>query len=258
MQSICGKMEAMNTELHYSRAPLTEAIIDLRVQLPEWADLETLARIQSGQEANYPTRRDRGIITGQFSSDPATPPTTGDRVQTGYEFVSKDEHHVVQVHLDRFTFSRLAPYETWASFRDEARRWWDIYRTTVQPTSITRIAVRYINRIDLHLPVNELKDYLRTVPEISPDLPQSISGYFMQLQIPQTDIESMLILNEALLPAPKEIENAVSVLLDIDLFRDTDIPQDEESLWRFFEQLRNRKNEVFEGCITDNTRRLIT
>ena len=59
--------------------------------------------------------------------------------------------------------------------------------------------------------------YLRTVPEVSPDLPQGLAGYFMRLAIPQPDLRSMVLVNEAIIPPAKT--NAVSVVLDIDLFQ---------------------------------------
>lgn len=247
----------MSKELHYDKSPLTEAVIDLRVELPEEVTLDVLARLQSGQDTAYPTVKRHFETEVQFT-EPGVEPSTIQR-QAGYVFTSEDGRQVVQVRLNGFTFSRLAPYENWNSFRDEARRWWDNYRNATRPEAITRTAVRYINRLDLPLPVTELKDYLKTVPEVSSDLPfQDLSGYFMQLQIPQTDIGAMLILNEALVPPPPSTPNVVSVLLDIDLSRNIDLPSDEETLWSLFEQFRVRKNEIFEGCITDSTRRLIT
>lgn len=119
---------------------------------------------------------------------------------------------------------------------------------------VIRLAVRYINRIDLPLPVHDLKDYLRTVPEVSPDLPQGLAGYFMQVAIPQEDIKSTVLLNETIVPPAKP--DVVSVVLDIDIFRTEDLPSEEEPMWGLFEELRIRKNSVFEACITDRTREL--
>jgi len=245
----------MLAELHYSRSPLTEAVIDLQVRLPHWVTLDFLAQIQTGQEVNYPTRQDRILVQGQLSTNPNMHPTTGSRTHIGYSFISTDKRRVAQARLDGFTFSWLAPYESWEVFRDEARRWWTIYRNTFEPKAITRVAVRYINRLDLPLPVRDLKEYLRTVPEVSPDLPQDLSDYFMQLHIPQEDLNGMLILNQALVPPSQP--NIASILLDIDLFREIDIPSTEDELWDFLEHVRHRKNEVFEACITNLTRELI-
>jgi uncharacterized protein (TIGR04255 family) len=77
--------------------------------------------------------------------------------------------------LDGFAMSRLAPYENWNAVRDEARRLWDIYRSIAKPSKLIRLAVRYINRIDMPLPLGDFKDYLRTVPDVSPDLPQGLA-----------------------------------------------------------------------------------
>src|SRR5262249_10954306 len=120
---------------------------------------------------------------------------------------------------------------------------------------IERVAVRYINRLDLPGDRVELKDYLRTAPELSPDLVQGLVGFFMQLNIPHTDIKCTSLLNEITVEAPEP--GVVSVVLDIDLFRTEDLPQAEQDLWSLFETLHERKNEIFEACITDRTRELI-
>jgi uncharacterized protein (TIGR04255 family) len=45
------------------------------------------------------------------------------------------------------------------------------------------------------------------------------------------------------------------VVLDLDVFKESEMASDEE-VWGVLEVLRNRKNEFFEGCITDRTRAL--
>ncbi|MFL5801682.1 MAG: TIGR04255 family protein, partial [Roseiflexaceae bacterium] len=218
----------MKAKLHYSRSPLTEALIDIRVALPDGTPVETLASMQAGQETLYPQRRKRVQFAGQFSVNAEEPSGITSQVHDGYIFSSEDGRQVVQARLDGFTFSRLAPYENWESFQGEARRLWKVYRSIARPETITRLAVRYINHLNLPLPIEDFNHYLRTIPEISSDLPQSLSGYFMQLQIPQPDLQAMLILNEALLEST--IEDNITILLDIDIFRDTDIPNDEEGV----------------------------
>jgi len=178
-----------------------------------------------------------------------------DQTEHGLVCSSMDQRQIFQARIDGFTFSRLAPYDRWESFRDEARRLWAAYRMIAQPERVTRIAVRYVNRLDLPLPLRDFKDYLRTVPEVSPALPQGLTNFFMQLHIPQDDLDAMLLLNQAMIPPAHG--GVVSVVLDIDLFRSKDLPDDDDSMWGIFEQLHTRKNDIFEGCITDLTRELI-
>ncbi len=245
----------MNKGLHFSRSPLTEALIDIRIQSRPDLNLDDLAAIQKGHESEYPSRKDQMLVEGQFSIDPDNPVAIGNRTHIGYEFKANDERQTVRVSVQGFSFSRIAPYDTWETFRDEARRWWRIYSDVAQPISPTRLAVRYINRLDLPLPLQDFKDYLRTVPEVSADLPQELAGYFMQLQIPYYDIGANLLLNQGIVPAPRP--NMVSIVLDIDLFRIIDVPLGEEEVWDYFEHLRIKKNDIFLACITDKTKELI-
>ena len=82
---------------HYSRSPLTEAVIDLRVKLPRDVKLETLASIQSVRKEDYPTRQDRIALQGQFTTDPKVSPATASRTHIGYSFTSRDEHQIVKL-----------------------------------------------------------------------------------------------------------------------------------------------------------------
>lgn len=244
----------MAIERHYPKAPITEALIDLRVELPQGTVVGDLERVQNGLENAYPTKKDRihAEFQGQIGKEGAA--AVARSKHDGYVFTSQDEKQVFQARLDGFTISRLAPYESWQPFRDEAQRLWDVYRSIAKPTKVTRLAVRYINRLDLPLPVADLKDYLRTVPEVSPALPQNLAGYFMQLRIPQEDIKSLLVVSQAIIEPARP--GVASVALDNDILRVDEIPADEDGIWEFFEVLRRRKNEVFEASITDQAREL--
>ncbi len=239
---------------HYSKAPITEALIDLRVQLPPGASLANLEKVCTNEAERYPDKRKQFSFSAQVQGGQKVSANAAQQ-ELGWLIHSHDKKHVCQVQLTGFTFSRLAPYDRWESLRTEAQRLWRLYKEVTSPIAVTRVAVRYINRLDLPLPLRDFKDYLQTVPEVSPAMPQGLSGFFMQLQVPQADLPGMLILTEALIPPPSK--SVVSVVLDIDLYRDQDLPQKEDDIWDLLEQLHVRKNEIFEGCITDRTREII-
>ena len=240
--------------LHYPNAPLTEAILDIRVKLPSQITPAKLKSVQVGEKERYPQQEKGLLFVGEMSMGEQVGASAKQALK-GYRFISQGKRQIFQARFDGFTFNRLAPYETWETFRDEARRLWNVYRSIAKPQNITRLALRYINRLDLPFPLNDLKDYLRTTPEISPNMSQTLSGYFMQLQLPQPDIGAMLCLNQTLIPPPGP--NLVSVILDFDLFCQENVPGSEQDIWKQFEVLRNRKNEVFEACLTNKTRKLI-
>jgi uncharacterized protein (TIGR04255 family) len=249
-----GRAQALginSVAIHYENAPITEALIDIRVELPaSVVGLQALESIHNRVKEWYPTRNKRLYLQGQFSAGDAIG-ASATQTEMGFAFSSGDGKQIFQARRDGFTFSRLRPYGSWPELRDEARRLWHVYREAVNPEKITRVAVRYINQIDIPIAATDYKDYFRTIPEVSPDLPQGLSGFFMQLQFPQTDLWGMLVLTQATLPYPA----TNSVILDLDVFKVTETVSDED-VWAMLETLRDRKNEFFEGCITERTRAL--
>lgn len=244
----------MQARRHYSRAPITEAVIDLRVTLPQEAALAALASMHPSIATDYPNQEALLVFQGEMMAG-ASVGATASQTQIGFGYVSSDRKQIIHARLDGFSFSRLAPYERWELFRDEAKRLWKIYQTAINPTTINRLAVRYINRLDLPLPIKDFKDYLRAFPEVPSDLSEFLNGYFMQLQIPKPEVEATLLLNQAILPPTNDA--VVSILLDIELFRLCDISVEETTFWEILEDLHEKTDQIFEACITNETRELI-
>ena len=241
---------------HYPNAPITEAVIDLRVQPHPQLIMSTLLKVREGNEAQYPTMYPVNEVYGsmQFAQEKGFS-TTASSQQIGYMFRSADEKQILQARTTGFSMSQLAPYPHWPPFCIESRRRWDIYRNVAQPEKIVRIAVRYINRIDIPLPIIDFGEYLRTVPQVSPDLPQGLKNYFMQLEMPLDEIKSYAIINQ-MMGEQQTRPDIVSIVLDIDIFRVNDLPTTEDEIWVSMEELRHAKNSVFEACITDKAREL--
>ena|SRR5438105_3102761 len=248
----------MQVQRRYSKAPITEAIIDLKVTLPEGFLVDKLAAIHPHISNNFPIVQPfyKGVGTLTYEPGSSFKVDTSEQ-QKGFWFKSEDNLRTFQATLEGFTFNRLGQYKSWEEFSSDAKNLWEIYKEICKPICVTRAAIRYINQINI--PTNEpieLKDYLSTVPEVSPNLPQkALQSFFMQLKIPQPDLNCMLIINEAI--ADQINPEIVTVILDFDLFRQQVWDSNDEDIWHFLGKLRHRKNEVFEASITDRTRELI-
>ncbi|HEX4341546.1 MAG TPA: TIGR04255 family protein [Polyangiaceae bacterium] len=234
-------------ERHYAHAPITEAVIDFGVQLSADPTAENLGEIR---DESYAQRDPVFMGHVQFGSGT----TSATQQALGWRFRSADGPYIYQVRTDGFALSRLTPYENWDNFSSEARRIWDKYRAVAKPITVQRIALRYINRIDIPLPLNDFGEYLQCSPSVSPHLPQGLSNYLMSLTIPLDELVTVVV-NEAILNQVTK-PNAVSILLDIGVSQSLSLPFEEEALWERFGYLRKVKNHVFEACITDKTREL--
>ena len=130
----------MAKSLHYPQAPITEAIIDLRVKPAEGFDRAILKNVGKGEQAAYPKQEAVVEAVGKMAVGPGGGSASVQQSPVGWKFASQDGKQIVQCRVNGFTFSRLAPYESWKPFRDEAQRLWDVYRTTGNPQSVIWLA----------------------------------------------------------------------------------------------------------------------
>lgn len=235
--------------MRYPKAPITEAVMDIRVLPRGDLDVGDFGPIAVGTD--FSEIGDQFSVTGAIAvGAPAAQAITP--VKEGIQFSTKTHDRIFQAQRGGWAFNKLAPYESWEKFSTEGQELWKRYRQVARPASIVRVALRYINRLDIPVPFADFKEYLLTVPEIAPKLPQGLSGFLMQLHIPQPDIDALAVLNIAMMPpiAP----NICSILLDIDVFKEGNVAQTEDELWRYFSILREKKNFIFESSITDTMR----
>lgn len=240
--------------MRYSHSPLQEALIDIRVEPLQDFNLEEVLTSFKEFRSDYPTQKNIMQFASEISFGNEISATT-QSAQHGVMFSSGDSKQLFQVRRDGFTFNRLYPYTGWESVRDEAKRLWTYYRQITKPSGITRLALRYINRLDFSAPA-DLVTYFNTFPSIATGLPQAISECFMRVGIPLNDIQAMLYMTQATTPPARR--EVVSIIFDIDLFRREQVPQSEEEIWQYFEILRMQKNIAFKKSITTTTEEMIS
>jgi len=239
---------------YLKNAPIVEAIIDFRVRLPDGFDPQEFSSLKKDLSSKYPKMEKGRMITGSIKikdDKPIVEPPTDMGIK-GYRFTSRDEKEVVQFRIDGFTFSRLQPYTKWEQVLDEAKRLWELYRSKASPQAVDRIAVHYINRLDIPSPLRDLGDYLTAPPVLPETLPQELSQYLLRLLVHENDLAAGII--QALVKSPKRAH--IGIILDIDVFKVSEGGINDESIWPTFDRLRELKNRIFFGLITEETTRL--
>jgi uncharacterized protein (TIGR04255 family) len=239
----------------YARPPVLEAVIDIHTAgEPE---IGVLSALHKGEEERYPSRE--SLMSASMEIDA----TIGEAVVAtqeliGYRWLSGDKSEVAQVRRNGFGFSQLQPYSSWENSKAEGRRVWERYREATGAIQVSRIAVRYINRIDIpKSAIGQIQDALKVYPQIPDGIPRRMSRFVMQIELPQPDIDKcVVILNMGRVPAA--VPNMFSILLDLDVNQRVDLPAEGEAIWEALEILHARENLVFESCITDRTREIFS
>ena len=240
----------------FPNAPITEAVIEIKAQLPEETDLKSLESFHDHIKERFPEKQEQRFLKADFKLSQkdklsSLPTKTGTQ---GYFFRSHKEKKVVQSKIDGFAFNKLKPYENWELFRSEGRDLWELYSEIVNPIRVIRIGLRYINRIEVPLPFNDFSEYLLTNPQIAPNLPQAVSHFFMRLEVPNPDIEATAIITQTM-DKPTTAQR-LPLILDIDVFRITEYLGKAEDMWEDFEKLRDFKNDIFFNSVTEKAKEL--
>jgi uncharacterized protein (TIGR04255 family) len=174
----------------------------------------------------------------------------------GGRFFSEDRKFVVQMRHDGMTFSRLPPYTKWEQVFQEAKRLWLIFCAHMQPSVISRIAVRNVNRLLLPQPYfsNAPADFLNPPPAEPGGLRKEsiITQWMHRFVISEVEKDVSAVVMQ-LSDSAVDPKGRYALIFDIDVFTMVDLSTDPESLLPRFEQLRECKNRIFFSNLTERT-----
>ena len=241
---------------NYKRPPITEASFEIRLSDPlEDAKLQALEkRLKSRFASSEPT------VDFAVGFDVKRREAITDERDHGYRLESKDRADIVLIKSRSFVCSRLAPYGGWEAFLEKCQESWGVWKRVMGARKVERIGLRYINRIDISMVYNkkiDVEDYLTVVPKYpEPDTIASFNRYTMQVVGVMESRDFDLAINTSIVPSP--LVDHVSVVLDLDVFRQRDVPQSDTKIWEMANVMREHKNRVFEACVTDASRELFS
>jgi uncharacterized protein (TIGR04255 family) len=238
----------------YKRPPITEAVIEARFAMP--AEPDKLNEASSDLASMYPLQEPLQNIDLQVAQQSNAQPTPQVRFNLGHKRTSQDVSQIVLLWPASILVSQLAPYPGWDRFCGRFVRDWAVLKAVTGYRKIARLGVRFVNRIDIPFqgePVVVHSDYLNAYPQL-PEVLGPLAAYSMQVNLPVSDIGCTLTINAASVPSP--VLGHMSFVLDIDIGRDVDPPQNDEGIQVLLDQIRSKKNTTFEACITDRAREL--
>ena len=245
-------------EVRYlNNAPITEAIIDFRVKLPSEFKVEAFLELKSTIGDRFQKVEERKLFSSQFGlkKGKPQPPSAEYHGVHGYFFRPETDKKVVQFRIDGFTFSRLKPYTNWEELFSEAKELWAMYCDIAQPEAVTRLAVRFINHINIPLPIDDLSDYFTASPKIPDNIKGVISGFLSKVVVYDQEMDVATNIVQALEKSTKP-DKHITVVLDIDSYKTGDFSVSNGEIWDIFANLRIVKNQIFFSSITDETARL--
>jgi len=235
----------------YPRPPITEAVVEL--QLATGLSQGELERLRERQKTRYTTIETVENI--QLNFQPTSIAT--DRSLVGFKMTSKNAVDLIMIQQRNLSSVRLAPYVGWEYLFAKVVENYELFKKVIGRREISRIGVRFVNRIDIPLTKiqgRDLYEFVKVGVSVPHGLAQSVGEYYINATfIDKETGMSVRIQGGTLVPA---ILEHASILLDIDVFIDKTIPKREDEFWIKLNEMRVTKNRVFELSITDEARRL--
>jgi uncharacterized protein (TIGR04255 family) len=212
--------------------------------------MEAFARKKKGQ---FPHVEDVIQITTSF--DTVSSKSTRDPI--GKKLTNKDSNKIIMILPKQFSMSQLAPYTDWDELYDTTRENWTSFKKIIKDKQISQVSTRYINRIDIPARANDGVDLHKYF-----NVGLSLPPYAQKLALQQFHVNCTLSHLDGLkyqlqlLSVPPQLIDTMSFVVDIDLSTTEGVSPHEEKLWELIGSLRKYKNDLFESCITPETRRL--
>lgn len=246
------------TRHKYNNPPIEEALCEFRFAPgPAW-NLTVPGLFYEKIKDAYPGEpQQQNLIQAevQIGQVPANSEVALRQGMTKLLFQSADAKKLVGVGYDLLSIHSLRPYEGWESFGPRINESFQAYLEVAKPVGVTRIALRYINRIAISAnQAIQLNEYFTIYPQLPDGVPGNISGFLNRTESIYEDIPIRLaiILSDVVGP----VEEAVFIL-DLEASQDwVEKPLAVEEALSNLHELKQREGQAFESLITDRAREL--
>lgn len=235
---------------HLRNAPIVEAMIDFRVLRQDQISPTIFEDLKGSIGERYGEKSAMYSFETRFGIDKEGRFIDSAPVQAVVGWMYRAGTELAQFRADGFTFSKIEPYTRWEEVFGEALRLWQVYIDVAQPNQVSRVAVRYINRMRLSS-VTDLRRYIEVSPQLPAPIPQAIREFLSRVYVDDDSRNASAVIVQAI--EPRVDATAISLLLDIDAFREISVAATDPELPSFFEQLRGLKNDIFFASITETT-----
>ena len=252
----------MSERRRYANPPIEEALCEFQFAPGDEWDLTIPGKLHTKLECAYPAKpKQQRLAQVALQLDEVRARRVEYREGVGKVLLStEDGKRLVGVAPDTLSVHMLRPYQSsaagergWEEFRRRIREALKAYWAVANPDGVSRISVRYINKIEIPREAVELGDYLLCAPPDIDGLPETISGLAGRVDYRYGD-DVRLALSQGTVQGAT---GKIAFLLDLDVIWESEVRLfDMEQAMKEAIALRDREREAFENVITDTAREL--
>lgn len=236
----------------YQNPPIVEAVCEFKFDPSSTWDSAILGLVYSHVRDKFPIREEE--LGLEFGIDAVSvQPVRAVKKLSKMKFWSEDRKSLLQVGMNLLVINVLSPYPSWRVFYPLINESLNIYQRIAQPKKITKIGLRYINKIPLRKKPEEVADYFNIYPvwNFGPDIEYRvfIAGTRLKYNSGEDELKVELLVNE--LPENK----GVSAQLDLDYYTTIAKINGEREAMVWVENAHKHIEEIFEASVAEELKK---
>jgi uncharacterized protein (TIGR04255 family) len=232
-----------------ARPPIVEALVDFRVAFSSPIEPGIFESLPAQLAERFPVNEKKQRIGTELRFEAGkVAQATMTQEAAGVFLRSSDSTQIAQFRTDGFTLNQLAPYRGGEELLRLALETWEQYAAITHPQAVTRLALRYIDKLDLPYKHGDaFTRFLTSPPDLPLPAPQSVSGFLSRVVAHEG--ETTIVVTQKLESSPKK--DPPTVVIDIDAFQSASLPITSTDLAPRLAELRAVKNRVFFALLTE-------
>ena len=165
----------------------------------------------------------------------------------GYLYTSTDQKSKVEIKEGVLTYVEEHAYEGWDVFFEKVNTFLRVFSKVLNGLTITRTSIRFINRFVLEEFNNPLEYFKTTISASETNaVPYPLSQFAFNMMLPVSENAYSIVKQEF-----NRIADKNNYIFDIDVLDQSNLIFDIDSISEVLVSLREIKNNIFFGNITD-------
>lgn len=237
----------------YQRAPIILGILQIRFPSISNFDIAKIKSVAAKIKKDFPNideRYSQGILINNNQDE--TNISLDEKKFDNIQISNQDKKRLFVISHEKFTYQAKDTYQGWEDFIKGVKLFWEEFSNTFSIETIHGVSLRYLNKFELPLDFKSFNDYFNSYLE---DKTSNHHVNQYQFRFSTLDPKNNMTINIAH-SLEKPTNQFHPYLLDIDVLKNEMI-ENSDAIWKNFEVLRTKKNELFNQSITEKTVELI-
>jgi|WetSurMetagenome_2_1015567.scaffolds.fasta_scaffold00765_8 uncharacterized protein (TIGR04255 family) len=238
----------------YKNSPIVEGVCEFIFEkVPTW-DITTPGIIYNEVKTVFPNKETHAVQRVNITTKEPSPKTQIMRFDLA-RFLSDDKKTLMQLGNDTLTISRLKPYTNWSDFKYYIDYAFNKLNQNVELSSIKRIGLRFVNRIEIPNEKIKLEEYFKFRPSLGDDLQEKeYSSFIVGCIFPMADGRDACKVELNIAVPENKGSSAFMLDLDYSLTKPECLKLNQSLEW--VENAHEGIEGLFEGCIKQPLRDL--